>query len=104
VVLRRDFIKAHPAAARTFVEQAARAADWERENPDQARKVFAEILEARREDPKLAQYWRGFGVRPSAVPTEHDLEFWIGVLESEGSLPKGKVKPKDVLFQRDGRV
>jgi ABC-type nitrate/sulfonate/bicarbonate transport system substrate-binding protein len=104
VVLRRDFIKAHPDAARIFVEQAARAADWEREHPEEARKVFAEILEARREDPKLAQYWRGFGVRPGATPSEHDLGFWIDVLEAEGSLPKGKIKPKDVLFQRDGRA
>jgi ABC-type nitrate/sulfonate/bicarbonate transport system substrate-binding protein len=104
VVLRRDFIKANPAAARTFVEQAARAADWERENQDEARKVFAEILEARREDPKLAQYWRGFGVRPGAVPAERDLGFWIEVLEAEGSLPKGKIKPADVLFQRDTRA
>ena len=104
IVLRRDFIKANPAAARIFVEQAARAADWERENPDEARKVFAEILQGRREDPKLAEYWRGFGVRPGAAPAERDLAFWIDVLESEGSLPKGKLKAKDLLFQRDGRA
>lgn len=104
VVLRRDFIKANPAAARIFVEQAARAADWERENPEAARKVFAELLEERREDPKLAQYWRGFGVRPGAATVERDLTFWIEVLEAEGTLPKGKIKPADVLFQREGRA
>jgi ABC-type nitrate/sulfonate/bicarbonate transport system substrate-binding protein len=104
VVLRRDFIKKHPDAARIFVEQAARAADWERENPEAARKAFAELLEERREDPKLAQHFRGFGVRPGAASVDRDIAFWIEVLEAEGSLPKGKLKPADVLFQREGRA
>jgi len=99
VTLRRDFVQAHPDAARHFVEQAARAADWARENLDEARKVLARILEERGENPEIAQYWRGFGVRPGAVPTENDLGFWISVLEREGSIPAGKLKPADLLFQ-----
>lgn len=99
VTLRRDFVEAHPQAARHFVEQAARAADWSRENLDEARKVLARILEERGENPDVAQYWRGFGVRPGAVATENDLGFWIGVLEREGSIPAGKLKPADLLFQ-----
>lgn len=99
VTLRRDFVAAHPEAARHFVEQAARAADWSRENPDEARKVLARILEERGENPEIAQYWRGFGVRPGAVTTENDLAFWIGVLEREGSIPAGRLKAADLLFQ-----
>ena len=99
VTLRRDFVEAHPEASRHFVEQAARAADWARENLDEARKVFAGILEERGENPDIAQYWRGFGVRPGAVATEKDLGFWIGVLEREGSIPAGKLKAADLLFQ-----
>src|SRR5262249_31969199 len=49
-VLRRDFIAEHPEAAREFVEQSARAADWARQNPEEAKKVLARILEARGEN------------------------------------------------------
>ncbi len=63
IVLRRDFIEAHPEAARNFVEQSTRAADWSRENPDEARKVLAGILEKRGENAELAKHWTGFGLR-----------------------------------------
>lgn len=99
IVLRRDFIAAHPKAARDFVEQSTRAADWSRENPDEARKVIASLLEKRGEDGSLAKYWTGFGLRPGAQATERDLGFWIDVLERGGSLPKGKLKAADLLFQ-----
>ena len=64
IVLRRDFMKAHPEAARHFVEQSTRAADWSRENPEEARKVLASILEKRDENAELAKHWTGFGLRP----------------------------------------
>jgi ABC-type nitrate/sulfonate/bicarbonate transport system substrate-binding protein len=101
-VLRRDFVEAHPQAARDFVEQSARAADWAREHPDEARKVLAKILTGRGENGELAHYWGGFGLRPGATATEHDLDFWIGILERDGSLPKGKYKAADLLLQLNG--
>jgi len=101
VVLRRDFIDAHPQVARDFVKQSTRAADWSRENPDEARKVIAKLLERRGENAELAKYWAGFGLRPGAQATERDLGFWIDVLEREGSLPKGKFKSADLLYQPD---
>ena len=81
-----------------FVEQSARAADWSREHPDEARKVVAKILNARGENGDLAQYWGGFGLRQGARATERDLDFWIGVLERDGSLPKGKYRAADLLL------
>jgi ABC-type nitrate/sulfonate/bicarbonate transport system substrate-binding protein len=100
-VLRRDFIKAHPEAARHFVEQAARAADWARENPEEARKVLARVLEERGENPEIAQYFAGFGLRKGALPVERDVAFWLDVLEREGTLPKGKYKAADLLYRPD---
>lgn len=99
IVLRRDFIEQHPQAARDFVIQSTRAADWSRENPEEAKKVIAKLLSDRGEDGNLAKYWTGFGLRPGAQATERDLGFWIEVLEREGSLPKGKLKVADLLFQ-----
>jgi len=101
VVLRRDFIEAHPQAAKDFVKQAQRAAEWSRENPDEARKVIAGILQKRGENAELAKYWTGFGLHPGAQATDRDIGFWIEVLEREGKLPKGKFKVADLLFQPD---
>ena len=99
IVLRRDFIEAHPEAARNFVEQSARAADWSRENPDEARKVLAEILDEARRERRAGQILdRLRPARRARRPTTRDLDFWIGVLERDGSLPKGKLKAADMLF------
>lgn len=99
IVLRRDFIQAHPDAARNFVAQSTRAADWSRKNPEEARKVLASILERRGENAELAKYWTGFGLREGAQAVPRDLDFWIEVLERDGTLPKGKFKSSDLLFQ-----
>ncbi|MGD9805598.1 MAG: ABC transporter substrate-binding protein [Hyphomicrobiaceae bacterium] len=97
-VLRRDFVKAHPKAAHQFIEQAARAADWSRQNLDEARKVLARILQKRGENADLAKYWAGFGMREGGLATDRDIDFWIKALEDEGRLPKGKYKAADILY------
>ncbi|MER8958291.1 ABC transporter substrate-binding protein [Mesorhizobium sp. M0701] len=99
VVLRRDFIAAHPDAARNFVEQSARASDWSLQNPDEARKVLANILDKRGENGELARYWTGFGLRQGAKATDRDIDFWVSVLERDGRLPKGKLKAADILYR-----
>jgi ABC-type nitrate/sulfonate/bicarbonate transport system substrate-binding protein len=104
IVLRRDFTEANPEAVRNFVEQSARAADWSREHPDEARKVLATILEKRGENAELAKHWTGFGLRAGAQATERDLSFWIDVLERDGTLPKGKLKAAELLFQPNAQA
>ncbi|MBZ9858966.1 ABC transporter substrate-binding protein [Mesorhizobium sp. CA12] len=99
VVLRRDFITANPDAARNFVEQSARASDWSRQNPDEARKLLADILNRRGENGELARYWTGFGLREKAAVTDRDVEFWVNILERDGRLPKGKLKASDILYR-----
>lgn len=98
VTLRRDFIDDHPEAARHFVEEAARAADWARQNPDEAREVFAKLLEERGENPEIAQHFRGFGLREGGHAIPRDLDFWIEVLERDGSLEEGKFTAADLLY------
>ena len=97
-VLRRDFIEANPEAARHFTEQAARAIDWSRENPDEARAALARILEERGENPELAQFFLGYGVREGGLPVERDIQFWLNVLEREGTLAPGKLTATDLLL------
>ncbi|WDZ79689.1 ABC transporter substrate-binding protein (plasmid) [Ensifer adhaerens] len=102
VVLRRDFVKAHPEAAKTFVLQSARALDYAREHPEETKEILAKALQARGENPEIAQYFRGYGVRAGGLPVERDLQFWIDVLVREGKLKEGQLTPKDVLFSVDG--
>jgi ABC-type nitrate/sulfonate/bicarbonate transport system substrate-binding protein len=104
VVLRRDFVKAHPEAAKTFVLQSARALDYAREHPEETKVILAKALQARGENPEIAQYFRGYGVRAGGLPVERDVQFWIDVLVREGKLKEGQLAPKDVLFAVDAPV
>ncbi|OWV75695.1 sulfonate ABC transporter substrate-binding protein [Rhizobium sp. R339] len=101
VVLRRDFIQQHPEAAKIFVEQSARALDYAREHPEETKKILAKALAERGENPDIAQYFRGYGVRAGGLPVERDIQFWIDVLVREGKLKQGQLAAKDILFTAD---
>jgi ABC-type nitrate/sulfonate/bicarbonate transport system substrate-binding protein len=96
-VLRRDWVEAHPQAAKDFVKQSARALDYAREHPEETKVALANILKDRDENPDLAQFFAGFGVRKGGLPVEHDLQFWIDVLTREGKIKEGQVKAADLL-------
>lgn len=98
VVLRRDFIKAHPDVAKIFVEQSERALDYARENPDETKKILAKALAERDENPEIAQYFRGYGVRAGGKAVERDLQFWIDVLVREGKLKEGQIAASNILY------
>ncbi len=98
-VLREDFVKAHPEAARQFVTQSARALDFARENPEKTRAILAEKLKERGENPDLAQYFTGYGVRKGGLAEDHDVQYWLDVLERGGVLQKGQLKTSDILLK-----
>ena len=64
---------------------------------------LARILRARErgENPDIAQYFRGYGVRAGGLPVERDVQFWIDVLVREGKLKEGQLAAKDVLYSPD---
>ncbi|KIQ00014.1 sulfonate ABC transporter substrate-binding protein [Agrobacterium tumefaciens] len=98
IVLRRDFIEKHPEAAKVFVEQSERALDYARENPKETKVIFAKALAERGENADIAQYFRGYGVRPGGKAVERDLQFWIDVLVREGKLKQGQLSANDLLY------
>lgn len=98
IVLRRDFIEKHPEAAKVFVEQSERALDYARENPEETKKIFAKALAERGENPDIAQFFRGYGVRPGGKAVERDLQFWIDVLVREGKLKQGQLSANEILY------
>ena len=97
-VLRKDWVAEHPEAADQFIRQSARALDYAREHPEETREILARVLQERGENPEVAQYFAGFGVRPGGLATERDVQFWIDVLVREGKLPEGKLTARDVLL------
>lgn len=98
VTLRRDWAEAHATEAKAFVEGAARALDYARENPEETRKIFARVLEQRGENPEVAQFFAGYGVREGGLAVARDIQFWIDVLEREGKLTKGQLSAADILL------
>jgi len=97
-VLRRDFVEAHPKAARDFAEQSSRAADWFRLNPDEGRELLAELFTERGENPDLARHFAGYGLREGGHAVPRDVGFWIDILVRDGAIPEGKLTPEDILL------
>jgi ABC-type nitrate/sulfonate/bicarbonate transport system permease component/ABC-type nitrate/sulfonate/bicarbonate transport system substrate-binding protein len=98
--MKRAFIDAHPQAVKDFVTQTAQAIGWSAAHPDEARKLFAEILQKRGDNPELAQYWPGYGLREHALYAYHDAQFWIDALVRGGRLKPGQLAPEDVQTNR----
>lgn len=98
VVLRRDWTDAHPEEAKAFVEGSVKALDYARENPEETRAILARVLAERGENADVAQFFAGYGVREGGLPVERDIQFWIDVLERQGSVEAGKLVAKDILF------
>ena len=62
---------------------------------------MAKALAERGENPDIAQYFRGYGVRPGGKAVERDLQFWIDVLVREGKLKEGQLSAKDILYSSE---
>lgn len=95
-VMKRSFVDAHPQAVKDFVTTCARAVDWTQDHPEEAKKLAADILKQRGENPDLAVYWPGFGLRAHALYTDHDARFWIDALVRSGKLKPGQLVPEDI--------
>ncbi len=98
IVLRRDWIEAHPEEAKAFVDGSVKALDYAREHPEETKAIFAKVLAERGENADVAQYFSGYGVREGGLAVERDIQFWIDVLERQGAVPKGKLVAKDILY------
>ncbi|KAB2940883.1 MAG: ABC transporter substrate-binding protein [Candidatus Methanoperedens sp.] len=89
------FIKENPRAVKLFVEGSAKAADWAKDHPEEARELAAEIMKDKGGNPDMAKYWKGFGVREHALLQDSDVQFWIDWLVKDGRISEGQYKPSD---------
>lgn len=98
-VLRNDFIKKNPNTIRKFVEAVAKADEWTKTTPrEEVIARFKKIIKERNrnEDDSAIQYFKSTGVAAKGgVIQEKEFQIWIDWLESEGQIPKGKVKPPE---------
>ena len=90
------FIRENPEVVRKFVEANAKAADWAREHPEEAKELAAKIMKAKGGNPEIANYWKGFGVREHALLMDSDVQFWIDWLVKDGKLIEGQFRPSDI--------
>ena len=90
------FLKEKPETARQLVEAIAKAADWAREHPREAKELATKILRDRGEKPENARYWNGFGVREHALLSDTDIEYWIDYLVKDGRIKDRQFKPSDI--------
>jgi ABC-type nitrate/sulfonate/bicarbonate transport system substrate-binding protein len=95
-VMKKSFIAAHPKAIRDFVTITAKAADWASTHLQKTKAIIAEIYKNRGDNPELAQYFTGYGLRQHALLTAHDGQFWIDALVHAGKLKAGTLTPADI--------
>ena len=98
VVLRRDWIKEHPQAAKIFVEKSEAALEYARLHPDETKAVIGKVLASRNENADIAQYFTGYGVREGGKAVTRDLQFWIDILVRGGVLQQGQLKAENILY------
>jgi ABC-type nitrate/sulfonate/bicarbonate transport system substrate-binding protein len=98
--MEKAFIDRHPQAVKEFVTASAKAVDWATEHPDDARKLVAQILQKRSEDPAGAVSWQGYGLAQHALYKDHDIKFWLDVLVREGKLKPGQFSPEDIATNK----
>ncbi len=90
------FMKEKPDALKRLVEGIAKAADWAKEHPREAKELAAKILKDKGGNPELAKYWKGFGVRDHALLADSDAQFWIDWLVKDGKIKEGQFKPSNI--------
>lgn len=85
-----DFIDQHPDIIKKFARAITKAQKWSNEHPEEAQKITED--------------WIGVPVNAThyyAAGTEIDESLvipWIQDLEDHGVIPKGKVKPSDLVY------
>jgi len=99
-VLRTDFIRDAPNAARRFVEATARAIDWVQTHPrEEVVERFSSIIlrRGRHENDRLVRYWHSYGV-PLRGGVLDDAAFagCIDWYAKNGSPAIGRLRPQDV--------
>lgn len=88
-------IKQNPEAVRKFVAVIAKTYDWSAENPEEARKIVAEIYTKRGGNPDLAKYWSPKRAWEHGMIQDDDVQWWLDIFARDVK-PEGQRKPSDI--------
>jgi ABC-type nitrate/sulfonate/bicarbonate transport system substrate-binding protein len=100
IVMNKTFIDQHPQIVREFVTACAKAVGWTTAHPADARKMLGEILKRRGDDPTAAAAPSGYGLPRHALFTDHDINFWLGVLVHEGKVKPHQLGPENIVTNK----
>jgi ABC-type nitrate/sulfonate/bicarbonate transport system substrate-binding protein len=97
-VVREEWLKNNPEAARNFVAALALAADWATAHQDEAKQIYAKRLEIA---PENVKYLSTYAWMPHLfIDEKRNIQFYIDMMVKYGELKPGQVKASDV-YSRD---
>jgi len=85
-----DFIEKHPDIIKKFARAITKGQKWANDHPEEARKMTEDWIKV---PVNATHYYAG-----DTVITPDLVLPWIQDLENSGVIPKGKVKPEDLLY------
>ncbi|MDA8235105.1 MAG: ABC transporter substrate-binding protein [Clostridia bacterium] len=91
-----DFIKKNPEAVKGFIRAVKKGQKWANANPDQAAKWTEEAIGV----PVTGNHYYA----EDATIIESQIDPWLKDLENSGVIPKGKIKPSDLITHEFEKV
>lgn len=99
ILMKNDWLDAHPTEVALLIKANAKAADFAQDNLDETRNLIAKILQDRGENPEIAKHFQGYGLRKGAAVEDRDFQFWIDVLERQGKIETGALTVENVYYR-----
>jgi len=85
-----DFIEKHPDIIKKFARAIAKGQKWANDHPEEARKMTEDWIHV----PVNATHYYATDTKI----VESEIDPWLADLENSGVLPKGKIKPSDMVI------
>ncbi|MPN35948.1 hypothetical protein SDC9_183453 [bioreactor metagenome] len=84
------FLRENPEAVTELIGIFNKAAKWNSENPEEARKLLAKRFGFKLEETEMFEFF------PDQVIPEKSIDYWFERLIAEGKLKPGQVKPEQL--------
>ncbi len=86
-------IKENPEKVKRFVSAVVKAQDWINANHDEADRIMAKRLDIK---PEVVKYFDRVHYAEHGLERDERLQLWIDLLEQDGEIKEGQIKPSDV--------
>jgi len=99
LVVSEKFIKEKPELLNRFLEGFVKAADWERDNPDKTKELYAKWADndgIKGGSEKILKYYRPSNKREHSLIKDSEIQWFIDRMVESGELKPRQVKPSDV--------